>query len=103
MAEMKLFQFTERDLEDQATNVKNLVLHYLAKKDMISKDTEVEMVNNFAIIARPPSFFQRMFRRNKGETLQFILVRQENLEEPDDEEKPPMKLIPLNKPEGEDK
>ena len=90
---MRAFTFVERDLEDQATMVMTLVVDFLGSKGYLTEEQVQEVSNNYAIVARKPSFFRRLLPiKEKKNELRFIIVRQETLEEPRGT-KPSLKLV----------
>jgi len=90
---IKTLSFTERDFERQMTDLKNLVIDFLYKKGIIDDKTTIDLRDNYAVLLRKPSFFWRLIGlRKKVEELIMIIVKQETLEEPKEEE-PPVKLV----------
>ena len=96
---IQTYQYTDRALEVQMTDVKNILVTYLFNKDYLNEEQADDLRDNFAIIVRKPSFFWRLInaaRRKMDKYPVMILVRQETLYEPR-EDKPPVKLAVIGK------
>lgn len=92
---IQTYQFTDRSLENQMTDVKNMLITWLYNKDYLNGEQADDLRDNFAVIVRKPSFFWRLInaaRRKMDKNPLMILVRQESLHEPQ-EDKPPVKLV----------
>jgi hypothetical protein len=68
------------DLEEQATDAKNLMLAHLAVSGVITDEKARYYINNFAILIRRPGFFRRMVngvfcRKNEDEPIAMMLVQ----------------------------
>lgn len=97
---IQTYQYTDRTLEAQMTDVKNMLVTYLLNKDYLNEEQADDLRDNFAIIVRKPSFFWRLVnaaRRKMDKHPLMILVRQESLHEPQ-EDKPPVKLVVAGEP-----
>jgi len=78
---------TDRQLEELATQVKNVVVSFMAKKGYINNELYVDLTSNYALIVRKKSFFRRLLEGKKEDkNLCFIIVRQENIVEEEEEE-----------------
>ena len=80
---MKIYNRTERELEEEATQVKNLTLQFLHREGIIS-DSELEKYAfRFAVILRKPSFFNLFFKNKDKNELTYYFVKRINHEKED--------------------
>jgi hypothetical protein len=100
MPVIQTYNYTDRSLEEQATQIKNILADFIFAKGMISVEDADDLRDNYAIIIRKPSFFRRLvgkYRKTEDKP-SLIIVRQETLGEPNEEDaNPPVKLVQLNK------
>ncbi len=106
MGTVMTYHFTDRELEVQATAIKNILVDFIFSREMISIEDANMLRDDYAILVRKPSFFRRLvgkYRKTEDKP-SLIIVRQESLGEPDAEEaNPPIKLVQLNKEPEEHK
>jgi len=51
-----IYTFETESLEEQATLIKNILIQFMALNDMIDKEVYENLLNNYAIIIRKPTF-----------------------------------------------
>jgi len=80
---LETFSMTNEQMEDFATQVKNMVVGFLHDEGVLDDEKAVNYTNNYAFLYRKPSFFRRLFpkKKKKGEEHKLlILVRQCSLQ-----------------------
>ena len=95
------YNLTKEELEQEVNKTKIVILTHLLNNKLISTQVYNDMNRNYGIIIKKPSFFSSWWKSKKDiNYLQYVLVKQVSITEPnEDEEKPKPKLnvIELNK------
>lgn len=97
-----VYSFTVETLEDQATTIKNIVIEVMFSKGMINQEDYHELLNNYAVIVKKPSFFGNIwneFLKKTGDKVSYILVKQQSLvpDENEEDEPPNLKVVKIDK------
>jgi hypothetical protein len=95
------YNLTTEELETEITKIKNILLEYLYNKKLISHEVYSDMTKNYGFIIKKPSFFSRWWKSKKNiNQLQYVLVKQVSITEPNENEekpKPKLNVVELNK------
>ena len=101
---MKLYSFTTEALEQQTGVIKNLLLNFMIVKKMISRETYIDLEDNYAIIVRKPTFFGSIWKKflMKPDQESYIIVKQQSLKqmeriEEQEEKDKTLKIVKPNK------
>lgn len=105
---MQLFRMTSEELEQEVTNVKNLLISFLQIEGHISKEVADNLIYNYGIVIKKPSFFTRLWKKKNIQLtgLQYIIVKQLTIKEksPDDNQKSKLTLLKTDEDDkGKDK
>jgi hypothetical protein len=97
-----MYTQSERDIEDMATDVLTLVIQFLHQDGVLNDEQLLEYRDNYAIVARRPSFFRKFLAKitKTNVPLRFIVVKQCTLpqsDEPEEKSKTPILKLHSNK------
>lgn len=81
-----------RDLENRAAEVKDFIMGFLSIEGIITEDQYADLLNNYIIVVRKPTFFNILFRSKDADRDRYIMVRQCSLVDGDND---PVKLTSI--------
>jgi len=78
---VKIFRFDEKEFEQEATKIKNIVVSFLYDNNLINYETYMDFQLNYGIIIKKPSFFSQLWKRKNiyKEIFHYVIVRQHSL------------------------
>jgi hypothetical protein len=90
---IQTYNLITEELEEQATEIKNMVLQFLYDRGIIDKPICEDLALNYAIIIKKPSFFTKLWKKKTEDKLQFIIVKQCSIKNKVDENKKEASLV----------
>lgn len=74
---IKGFTLTPSDIEEMAMDIKATILHAMVKENVIDENTKKNWNENFAIMVREPSFWERLWNKKheEGNRCEYIMVK----------------------------